>query len=236
MANPQKENGYTAMANEIMEALARIRINGQSRQVLDFLLRKTYGYNKKEDCISLSQFCLGTGLSKVAVCKSLKKLKSMNLITQKGNKVANKYTFTKDYTKWRPLPKKVTLPKKVMGITQKGNKSLPKKVHTIVDNTKVDYTKETLQLCELLRDEIKMNLPTFKEPNINKWAMHIDRMKRIDGRTDEQIEYVIRWCQQDTFWQANILSTKKLREKFDQLVAQIKRGKTESNSGGITII
>ena len=56
MANPQKENGYTAIANEIMEALCRHRIPGEDRQVLDVIFRKTYGFNKIEDYISLSQF------------------------------------------------------------------------------------------------------------------------------------------------------------------------------------
>jgi hypothetical protein len=88
-------------------------------------------------------------------------------------------------------------------------------------------------LSTKLRDLIKSNTPTFKEPNIDKWAIHISRMRRIDKRTPEQIEFLIKWCQQDTFWQANILSTKKLREKFDVLVAQVKRTRDKNN---ITII
>ena len=59
-------------------------------------------------------------------------------------------------------------------------------------------------------------------------------MRRIDKRTPEQIEFTIKWCQQDSFWQANILSTKKLRDKFDTLVAQIKRN--NNSSKGITVI
>ncbi len=98
------------------------------------------------------------------------------------------------------------------------------KVNNIID----------IELATLLRDKIKENLPTFKEPNIDSWAKEIEKMRRIDKRTEEQIRYLIEWCQQDSFWQGNILSTKKLREKFDTLVAQVKRAKT--NSKGITII
>ncbi|MBI5447822.1 MAG: replication protein [Gammaproteobacteria bacterium] len=64
MVTPQCEDGYTKIANELLEALARIRIPGETHQVLDTVLRKTYGYGKKEDAISLSQFVLATGLSK----------------------------------------------------------------------------------------------------------------------------------------------------------------------------
>ena len=106
MANPQKENGYTPIANEILEALARIRISGESRQVLDVIIRKTYGFNKPDDPISLSQFCLNTGLHKSAVCKALLKLKEMNLITKKVTSIASLYRFNKDFDTWRPLPKR----------------------------------------------------------------------------------------------------------------------------------
>ena len=38
-----------------------------------------------------------------------------------------------------------------------------------------------------------------------------------DGRTVEQVRYLIDWSQRDEFWRTNILSMSKLREKFDQL-------------------
>jgi phage replication O-like protein O len=109
MSNPQAENGHTDIANEIFDALARIRIPGEARQVMDFIIRKTWGWHKKEDCIALSQFVDGTGLSKVAVCKAIQKLIGMNLIiTQKGNDLYTSYCFNKHYDLWKPLPKKVT--------------------------------------------------------------------------------------------------------------------------------
>ena len=59
--------------------------------------------------------------------------------------------------------------------------------------------------------------------NPSEWAVHIERLHRIDKREWDEIAAVIDWCQQDEFWQANILSGKKLREKFTQLVAAKKR-------------
>jgi phage replication O-like protein O len=133
MANPQTEEGYTRIANEIFEALAGIRIPGEARQCLDVILRKTYGYNKKEDKISLSQFCLITHLGKEHVCKALLTLAKINIIiTQKGNGYISSYRFNKDFDTWKPLPKKVT-------ITQKGNKPLPNRVHTKDNIQKKEY-------------------------------------------------------------------------------------------------
>lgn len=59
--------------------------------------------------------------------------------------------------------------------------------------------------------------------NPEAWAPDIDKLHRIDGREWGQIEKVIVWCQADSFWQPNIRSGKKLREKFATLLGQMKR-------------
>lgn len=134
---PQLENGFTQIANELIEQFARIRIPGEAMQVFWVMLRKIYGFHKKSDPIALSQIVAATGLSKIAVCKAVKKLIELNLITKKGNKIAAEYAINKHFDTWKPLPKKVTLPKKVKVITEKGNLPLPKK-----DTTKENITKE----------------------------------------------------------------------------------------------
>jgi len=73
---------------------------------------------------------------------------------------------------------------------------------------------DEVRLSGLLYGLILEKDPKAKKPNIQSWADHIDRTMRIDKRTPDEIEAVIRWCQQDPFWGANILSTKKLREKL----------------------
>lgn len=64
MINPQIENGYTKIATEIIEKFCYYRISGEEWLVLWVVLRKTYGWNKKEDKISLSQFADLTKLSR----------------------------------------------------------------------------------------------------------------------------------------------------------------------------
>lgn len=108
MANPQKEDGYTAIANEIMDALCKIRIPGEERQVLDAILRKTYGWNKCEDAISLSQFVEMTGLKKPHIVRAIKNLILKNVIIKKDNENISTYRFNKDFDHWQPLSKKIT--------------------------------------------------------------------------------------------------------------------------------
>lgn len=80
-----------------------------------------------------------------------------------------------------------------------------------------EYEIEIENVSKLLLNEIIKRKPDFKKPDIEKWSEEIDLMIRIDKRPIEEIKKVIIWCQQDTFWQNNILSTSKLRKQFDQL-------------------
>lgn len=85
-----------------------------------------------------------------------------------------------------------------------------------------DGQAEARRLCDLLAELMVAN--GCKPPNITKsWIDEMDRMMRLDGRTSENVENCIRWSQADSFWQANILSPKKLRAKYDQLRLAAKR-------------
>jgi len=142
METPQLENGFTRIANQLLEQYSKIRIPGECMQVLFVIIRKTYGYNKKHDAISLSQFVSSTNLKKTTVCKAIKKLHDMCLIaitkniTKKGNSFSTTYCVVKNSAIWKPLPKKVTLPKKVIIVTQKGKGVVPNMVHTKDNVTK----------------------------------------------------------------------------------------------------
>jgi phage replication O-like protein O len=96
MANPQKENGYTAIANEIMDNLCRLDLNGQCWKVTLFIIRKTYGFQKKHDRISLSQISDGTGISVAHVCRSLRILAKKGVISKKNGRIG----LVKDHDKW----------------------------------------------------------------------------------------------------------------------------------------
>ena len=105
---PQLEDGYTKIANELLEALARTRLSGESRQILDIIIRKTYGFNKTNDEIALSQFVTATGMSKPSVVRAIRKLQSMNIIFKDDNGSMVNYKINKYYLTWRPLSKKIT--------------------------------------------------------------------------------------------------------------------------------
>jgi len=94
--SPQVENGHTDIANEIIDYLCGYRISGEEWQVLWVIIRKTYGWHKKQDWISLSQFCELTQMPKSSVCRAIRKLIVKKVII-KNNSV---YLFNKNYSMW----------------------------------------------------------------------------------------------------------------------------------------
>ncbi len=197
LANPQKENGYTAIANEILEALARTRIPGQARQVLDAILRRTYGWNKKRDLISLSQLSQDTGLSRQHVLRARDKLIVMNIVDpKKGTGGRLSYSLQKDYTKWRGDPNLGRgTPKRVQGDPKKGTgvypnlgpEGDPKKGHTkdkYKDSIKTSSKDNRHQDAVSYWHDKYLKLIGFKYVGETKDFKHIKEL--LVGFTDEQ--------------------------------------------------
>lgn len=110
MANPQAENGHVDIANEIIDELAAHRLSGEEWQCLMVVWRKTYGWKKKEDEISLSTFEAMTGMKRANVVRSIKKLVAKKILGSSNNdtRYAKRYWFIKDFEQWEPGIKKDT--------------------------------------------------------------------------------------------------------------------------------
>lgn len=75
---------------------------------------------------------------------------------------------------------------------------------------------EIVALCERLASAVEANGST--RPNIGKaWLDAARLLIDKDGRTVEQVEWIIDWCQCDEFWRANVLSMPTLRKQFDKM-------------------
>ncbi len=147
-ASPQAENGYTTIANEIMERLAKVKLRPYESCTLWAIFRKTYGWKKKEDKISVTQFQKITGLDRRHQHKALKTLVEKNIIIKKRDSYIVTYGFQKDYTKWKVLPKSaIVTPSKT--IAQIGNTLLPKSAtELLLKSAPTKETKETIQKKE----------------------------------------------------------------------------------------
>ena len=112
------QGNFTRIPNDVLDHLLSIRIPGRARQVLDVIIRKSYGWSKQWDAISLNQFSDETMMDKRVVCRALNKLVEMNLICKRGNsrsrfsktgnEFSTEYRVNADFKTWQPLPKKRT--------------------------------------------------------------------------------------------------------------------------------
>ena len=105
MANPQCEDGYTRIANETIDnGLARVNLSPCEYRILWTLWRKTYGFGKTEDTISLTQFEKYTGMERRNVKRTINTLVSKNIILEEKKGYINTYGFNKNYESWRIPP------------------------------------------------------------------------------------------------------------------------------------
>jgi phage replication O-like protein O len=158
---PQLENGYIRIANEIWEALGCYRLSGEEWLILNCVIRKTYGFQKKQDHISLSQFQEYTKLNRPAVARAIKKLVSKKILgsIKKDTSCATLYWFNKLFKEWTPSIKKDTTPKTSIN---KDKTLVSKKIPDLV-SIKI-HTKETIK-DNITKDKVNHFLGLFK--NIN---------------------------------------------------------------------
>ena len=187
MANPQIENGHIDIANEIADKLCSYRLSGEEWQVLWVILRKTYGWHKKEDWISLSQFVSLTGIKKPDIIKVLKKLLSKNIIfiskkdnavIQMDNAKINYYAFNKDYDTWKPLSKRITLSKKITTVIQMDNLALSKWIPTKETITKENITKENRD-SSLKNEKQEISLKDEKQEKAKELIIQFCALREI---------------------------------------------------------
>ncbi|MCK9525865.1 MAG: replication protein [Limnochordia bacterium] len=143
MANPQIEDGYTRIANEILENLIAFDLSGQEVRVTLFVIRKTYGFRKTEDIISLSQVMDATGMSKVRASQVVNRLQLMKIltVTENINGVSKKYKFNKDFQTWLTVKENINrYGKPLRTVKEKRNRPLRKTL-----TTKETITKENIK-------------------------------------------------------------------------------------------
>jgi phage replication O-like protein O len=120
------EKDYFKVKNDWFDALIKFKLPGVQMQCVLFIIRRTYGWQRKESDIPTGEFAETLGVRPQHICRALNELKKRKIvtITKNGNKRYSTYSFNKYFNTW--LPKMV--------ITINGNKLLPKMVTTVTKN------------------------------------------------------------------------------------------------------
>lgn len=170
------EDGYTRIANELLEAVMLAGMTQHQLLVFMAVMRKTYGFNKKVDWVSNEQLSQLTGMlpHKCSAAKSA--LVKRNILTQEGRLTG----INKELNEWKnePYPKKVNLPESGKEcLPESGNRSYPNRV-TTKDNITKDKKdiKHTSENSGESSDERLKSLPVVRpdaavhSPKGDKWG------------------------------------------------------------------
>ena len=110
MANPQLEDGRTEIANELVDTLAKTYFSPAESKIVWSVFRKTYGWHKKSDHISYSQFEEMTGLDKRHIGAPLQRLIDRKIIfsSNAGERRMSEFGIQKNWELWQLTPEPVT--------------------------------------------------------------------------------------------------------------------------------
>lgn len=104
-------------------------------------------------------------------------------------------------------------------------------------------TSADLKVAEYIFGCIKRIDSRARQPNYAVWSNDVRLMRSNDERTPREICEVFKWANEDQFWQSNILSPSKLREKYTALKTKMgselptgnRLRKTKGNPSGVVL-
>ncbi|WP_100373100.1 replication protein [Bacillus sp. FJAT-45037] len=227
MVNPQLENGHTRIANEILEQVMKLSLNGTQFRLVLAIWRFTYGFSRKENEMSLS--FLGSKLSagRKQVDRELAVLLERRIIVSDGagKRGARILSFNKNHDEWldEPIKEKISIEKKKKKPSNVKEKYSP-------DNTYYKMAKVFHELVtEVAKDAGVEHL--IRKSNIQKWSDDFRKLVEVDGVEDKvQIHNLMKWVTQHHFWRTNVLSAKKFREKYADLAIKMSEESKQKDS------
>jgi phage replication O-like protein O len=150
--NPQIEDGYTKIANELLDAIILHDFSKRELKIVLFVLRKTYGWNKKADVMSLSQILTGTGLARTHACKSVNDLVASKVLLKQSHHKGQMIELNKKYKEWKCDQNGNSVTKTVMKCDQNGNKGVTK-TGTTKDTSKNNTKEICIGILEYLNEK-----------------------------------------------------------------------------------
>lgn len=97
---PQAEDGFVRIANELYDAILLADLSKRELLVLLAIVRKTYGFGKKEDDMTNTQLAKATGLTAPHACETVAALESRGIISTAQGKFGKVISVQKNYRKW----------------------------------------------------------------------------------------------------------------------------------------
>ena len=173
--NPQLEEGYLRAANELAEAIARSKMNGQQARLMWWIARNTYGRKGGQKSYKTTYAAVARGISTdrrqaIRVCKLLSDCKVVGICTTPQGITIG---INKHYQEWRGVGNSPPVGKCT---TPVGNSPLE-----LVGSSTTDYKKKKLE---------ESNPPITPLPEVDPeiWADFVQLRKEIKHPLTETAE------------------------------------------------
>lgn len=154
--SPQVEDGHIRIANELFDVVWQMPFSHRQHKVIFAIIRKTYGFGKKEDDMSASQIGDYCRLSRENVTRTLSELEKMGVINKRPGVYGSVVGLNKDYSKWR-LGSVKTTQECQNDTSVDSTQGVSNQTDTSVKTTQVDSVKTTHTKDNLPKDNKQKN-------------------------------------------------------------------------------
>jgi phage replication O-like protein O len=227
--NPQAEDGTRRINYRVFDALIKAKLPTAEMSVALTVISRTWGFNKKSDAISTSQFVTSTGFTSRAIKQARASLLEKRIIyfcaserVKRGSPI-NAYTFNKHYDTW------IIQDRKRVKCASPGERKGKKRVNgstPTIDNITIernilayissDNPESILEFSKNFIEFIKIkksNLSPKSKDLLKNSCVEVDKLIRLDGFSLKYIRSVLLWGVEDSFWEDNLFSLANLRDK-----------------------
>lgn len=138
MASPQKENGFTPIANELLEKIYQCKFSLRELKIILAVIRFSYGFNRKTSALSLRFLEKATNIHLRHVQTTVKKLIIKNVLiikTESKGIHSRKIQLNKNYDNWQLSIDQKSNTKLIVSVTDSVNSSATDSVDSSIDQS-----------------------------------------------------------------------------------------------------
>lgn len=237
-----KPPNYTQLPNEFFEEMLQ-HLSPMETKVLLVIMRKTFGWKKMRDRISISQLEQYTGSRRQAILKAIKSLISKKIIIKQiEGKKGEQQTFyeivVEDSNKFYQCDSN-TPPQNSNKFYQCDEHTTPSVIFTPTKETltkekkkenkekKFGQSAEASDLCSFFLSKIKENKSNFTKQVTPSWIKSCEKLLKI--RSHEELKKIITFSLDHDFWMSKCMSPEKILLHLDALEVEMSKKNTNKN-------
>ena len=142
MADVQLENGYTEIADELIEAIVRLQVSGPAHRLIWWVFRQTYGWKQSSFWTTMGELAEDLALHRNTTARAVDLLDDYGVIKvtsrRQGRRASFEIYIVKDYEKWTAPLRRGKAMHHDRAIDRRPNRRRPallKVIHKVIHNS-----------------------------------------------------------------------------------------------------